>query len=106
MVNLNVNIGSSLPRINPNTGGIGGAKSIGPKSAFADTIKAVGKQLSKVNDLQQSSDVSIKDMLSGKNEDIISMVSAVAKADMSLKLLVGVRNKLIEAYKQTMNMPL
>jgi flagellar hook-basal body complex protein FliE len=44
--------------------------------------------------------------LSGKNEDITSVVSAVAKADMSFKLLVGVRNKLIEAYKQTMNMPL
>jgi len=47
-----------------------------------------------------------KIVLSGKSEDITSVVSAVAKADMSFKLLVGVRNKLIEAYKQTMNMPL
>ena len=43
-------------------------------------------------------------MLAGKNSDITSVVSAMAKADMSFKLLVGVRNKLIEAYKQTMNM--
>jgi flagellar hook-basal body complex protein FliE len=34
------------------------------------------------------------------------VVAAVAKADVSFKVLVGVRNKLIEAYKQTMNMPL
>ncbi|HEV59037.1 MAG TPA: flagellar hook-basal body complex protein FliE, partial [Phycisphaerales bacterium] len=27
-----------------------------------------------------------------------------ARADMSFKLLVGVRNKLIEAYKETMKM--
>ncbi len=74
------------------------------KSGFADTIKAVEKYISKVDDLQSSSNISIKDLLSGKNEDIISVVSAVAKADMSFKLLVGVRNKLIEAYKQTMNM--
>jgi flagellar hook-basal body complex protein FliE len=74
------------------------------KSDFADTIKAVEKYISKVDDLQTSSNMSIKDLLSGKNEDIISVVSAVAKADMSFKLLVGVRNKLIEAYKQTMNM--
>ena len=50
------------------------------------------------------SDVSIKDLLSGQNNDITAVVSSVAEADMSFKLLVGVRNKLIEAYKQTMNM--
>ncbi len=76
------------------------------KLDFDNTVKAVEKYISKVDELQQSSDVSIKDLLSGKNEDIISVVSAAAKADMSFKLLVGVRNKLIEAYKQTMNMPL
>ncbi len=76
------------------------------KLDFGNTVKALGKYVSKVDELQQSSDMSIKDLLSGKNEDIISVVSAAAKADMSFKLLVGVRNKLIEAYKQTMNMPL
>jgi flagellar hook-basal body complex protein FliE len=62
--------------------------------------------VSKVNDLQKASDASIQDLLTGKNNDITSVVSAVAKADVSFKVLVGVRNKLIEAYKQTMNMPL
>jgi flagellar hook-basal body complex protein FliE len=32
------------------------------------------------------------------------VVAAVAEADVSFKLLLGIRNKLIEAYKQTMNM--
>jgi flagellar hook-basal body complex protein FliE len=81
-------------------------KPAGSESGFAETIKAVEKHISKIDDLQQSSDISIQDLLAGKNEDITSVVSAVAKADMSFKLLVGVRNKLIEAYKQTMNMPL
>ena len=76
------------------------------KADFANAIKTVKDYISKVDDLQESSDMSIKDLLSGKNEDIISVVSAVAKADMSFKLLVGVRNQIIEAYKQTMNMPL
>ena len=78
----------------------------GQKSDFGETVKAVEKYISNVDELQQSSDVSIKDLLAGKNEDITSVVSAVAKADISFKLLVGVRNKLIEAYKQTMNMQL
>ena len=76
------------------------------KSVFAETIKAVEKHVSKVSNLQQSSNVSVKELLSGRNEDISSVISAMAKADISFKLLVGVRNKLIEAYKQTMNMPL
>jgi flagellar hook-basal body complex protein FliE len=76
------------------------------KPDFANTVKAVEKYISNVDNVQQASDVSIKDLLSGKNQDITSVVSAVAKADISFKLLVGVRNKLIEAYKQTMNMPL
>jgi flagellar hook-basal body complex protein FliE len=109
MVNMNANVAGPLqsikPGINPNAPGtskIGIADD--KKSGFADTVKAAGNYISKVDDLQQSSDMSIKDLLSGKNEDITSVVSAVAKADMSFKLLVGVRNKLIEAYKQTMNM--
>jgi len=32
------------------------------------------------------------------------VVTEVAKADMSFKLLMAVRNKVIEAYKQTINM--
>jgi len=108
MINLNTNVSSVLPKIDPNSGGVQGAKTgaSSPKSGFADTIKAVEKSISKVDDLQQLSDMSIKDLLSGKNADITSVVSAMAKADMSFKLLVGVRNKLIEAYKRTMNMPL
>ena len=111
MINVNANVTGPLNSIKPGTGPDSlGMPKVGiaddKKSGFADTIKAAGNYISRVDDLQQSSDMSIKDLLSGKNEDITSVVSAVAKADMSFKLLVGVRNKLIEAYKQTMNMPL
>jgi flagellar hook-basal body complex protein FliE len=76
------------------------------KTNFTEAFKGIEKYISKVDELQQSSDVSITDLLSGKNDDITSVVSAVSQADLSFKLLVGVRNKLIEAYKQTMNMQL
>jgi len=98
------NVNSVLPNANsgisPSKNGPGDAK----KLDFDNTVKAVEKYISRVDELQEASDTSIKDLLAGKNEDIVSVVSAVAKADMSFKLLVGVRNKLIEAYKQTMNM--
>ena len=115
MVNLNTNMSLHSIRnpYGPNsTQPGGGLDSLGAmkaggsneqKTQFANAIK---NYLSDVDDLQQSSDMSIKDLLSGKSEDIASVASAAAKADVSFKLLVGVRNKLIEAYRQTMNMPL
>ncbi len=107
MINLNSNI-SGLPQgLNQGQGGRNIAKSgNADKSNFGDTVKAVEKYLSKVDNSQKSSDVSISDLISGKNEDVNTMVASVAKADISFKLLVGVRNKLIEAYKQTMSMNL
>ena len=117
MVNMNANVSGISnpmkgilehrpiqPKINPDSSGmpkIGGSDV--KKADFANVVK---NYISNVDELQQSSNMSIKDLLSGKNEDITSVVSEVAKADISFKLLVGVRNKLIEAYKQTMNMPL
>ena len=60
--------------------------------------------LNKVNEQHQEANASIVDLMTGKQQDINSVVASVAKADMSFKLLVGVRNKLVEAYKETMRM--
>ncbi len=82
------------------------AKRAGNDSGFAAKINKLGQILDNVDGLQKTADASIVDLLAGKTSDVTSVVAAVAKADMGFKLLVGVRNKLIEAYKQTMNMPL
>jgi flagellar hook-basal body complex protein FliE len=104
MVNLNANVSSIVPSADKATLQVG--KTITERADFTKAAKAIGQFISEVDDIQHSSDMSIKDLLTGKNNDIASVVSAVAKADMSFKLLVGVRNKLIEAYKQTVNMQL
>jgi flagellar hook-basal body complex protein FliE len=100
MIHFDPNVNSICPQV-PQAGNAGAAK-----ADFSQAVKAVGNCLSRVDDLQQASDASVQDLLTGKNNDITAVVSAAAKADMSFKVLVGVRNKLIEAYKQTMNMPL
>ena len=101
MINFNTNHPTN-PANNALTPKAGGEQSNVGK--FEEAAKSVGKAVSQVDALQQASDVSIKDLLTGQNNDITAVVSSVAQADMSFKLLVGVRNKLIEAYKQTMNM--
>ena len=105
MIELNPNI--NLVANNPNnTHPIKPENTAENPSGFSNAVKAIGKYISSVEDLQQSSDASIQDLLAGKNNDITSVISQVAKADSSFQVLVGVRNKLIEAYKQTMNMSL
>lgn len=106
MIQFNPQVSSVFPKPSIGAAGPAAQKPAGENSPFAKTVKAVEGQLNKVDQLQKASDTSIQELLSGKNEDITSVVSTVAKADMSFKLLVGVRNKLVEAYKETMNMPL
>jgi len=84
----------------PHTTGVGQKSSV-LKGDFAGKLK---HYIGQVDQQQQISAGSIEDLLSGKTQDILPTVAAVAKADMSFKLLIGVRNKVIEAYKQTMNM--
>jgi flagellar hook-basal body complex protein FliE len=104
MINLDPRLNSISAPIQPP---LAPAEHAGPaQPGFSKALEAVGKYVSQVDDLQQASDTSIQDLLAGRNSDITAVVSAVAKADVSFKVLVGVRNKLIEAYKQTMNMPI
>jgi len=102
MVNLNADVGSVWRQDGGSGVGVGKLK----QSDFTKAVEVVGKYVNKVDEQQHLSDTSIQDLLTGRNGDITTVVSRVASADMSFKLLVGVRNKLIEAYKQTMNMPL
>ena len=101
-MNINTSMGSVSGNMNMQMPKID--KTMGNKSGFANTMKAVGKYVEGAEAQQEATDISIKELMSGKSEDITSVVASMAKADMSFKLLVGVRNKLVEAYKQTMNM--
>ena len=100
MINVNANV-SSVPKAGVLPAAKGAGQTNGAKTDFA---KFVRKYVSEVDNMQQDSDTAVKQLLSGRNQDITSVVAAVAKADMSFKLLVSVRNKIIEAYKKTMNM--
>lgn len=100
-VQFNPSIGSTNP--------LQGADFLRPQSTerpnvSGDFQKAVQQSFDKVNDQQNEANLSVVDLLSGKQADVNTVVAEMAKADMSFKLLVGVRNKLVEAYKETMRM--
>ena len=96
-INFDPNISSMIPS---GIEKVAGANKAGNNIDFGN---AISKGLEKVNDQQVEANVSIEELISGK-KDINSVVASVAKADMSFKLLVGVRNKLVAAYQETMKM--
>ena len=79
----------------------GGAKPAEGAPGFGQMVRDA---IATVEQGQQQAAFSVQDLLAGKSEGILPVVAQAAEADMSFKLLMAVRNKMIEAYKQTINM--
>jgi len=69
--------------------------------SFADTLKDA---VQNVNAIQKEADVKTRELSVGKNNDIADVMLTAEKADIALKLMVQVRNKIIEAYQEIMKM--
>ncbi len=73
----------------------------GETKSFADTLKeAVGQ----VNTLQQTANIKAQDLATGKTDNIQDVMMSAEKADIALRLMVNVRNKIIDAYNEVMKM--
>jgi len=59
--------------------------------------------ISRVNSLEKETDRSIVELLKG-NADIPETMIGIQKLDISMKLLLTIRNKAIEAYREVMRM--
>jgi flagellar hook-basal body complex protein FliE len=68
---------------------------------FSDTLK---EALREVNDLQNRSAVEIEGLVEGDLKDVHSAMLALQKADLSFQLMLQVRNKLVQAYRDIMRM--
>lgn len=60
--------------------------------------------IAKVNLDQVQADHAIKEMIAGRNKNIHETMLAIERADTSLKMMMQVRNKVLEAYKEVMKM--
>lgn len=77
-----------------------GSVSGGGKS-FADTLK---ESIGEVNRLQKDADVKMQKLATGESKNIPEVMIATEKADIALRLMVQVRNKVINAYNEIMKM--
>ena len=72
----------------------------GDDKSFADSLR---KMVKDVNQKQNAADKAINDVVEGKLGIHEGMI-AIHKADISMKLLPRVRNKVMEAYKEIIRM--
>ena len=58
------------------------------------------KNLAEVNQLQQDATTAIEDLQTGKRDDLETVLAATAKADNAFRMLLQVRNKVLDAYEE------
>jgi flagellar hook-basal body complex protein FliE len=84
------------PALGPTVGGADQTE-----KSFADSLKDAVNQ---VNTLQNQSNVKMQELATGKSQNIHETMIAAEKADIALRLMVQVRNKMIEAYQEMLRM--
>ena len=70
-------------------------------TSFGQVLK---DSIDKVNQYQADADHATKELIAGRNKNIHETMLTVERADTSLKLMMQVRNKVLEAYREIMKM--
>ncbi len=70
------------------------------KASGADFGTVLKAEMAQVNELQEAAQVAAEDFAAGRRDDIESVLFAARKADTAFKMLLQVRNKVLEAYEE------
>ena len=70
-------------------------------NAFGDMLK---NMVSETNQDQTNGDLAVEDLQAGKAQHLHEVMISVEEADMSLRMLVQLRNKALTAYEEIMRM--
>ena len=66
-------------------------------NAFANQLKSA---LNEVNELQETKELAVADLATGQVKDLHQAAIAIGKAELSMKLMLEIRNKALNAYKE------
>ena len=91
---------SNLNRASP----LAGPPSNGKSAGGADFKEELMRQIGEVNKLQEDATVAAEDVLSGRRNDVEAVMVATQKADSAFRMLLAVRNKVMDAYDEVKQM--
>ena len=95
-------VGSTLPAFDETASNVS-KKSVGEDRSFGQLM---GEFVQNANSMQVDADNTLQDLIAGNVDNVHDVVLKVAKADLSFRFLMEVRNKVTEAYQQISRMPL
>lgn len=93
-----------------NISGLSSAQLLAKKNSNNPTANAGGQDFASllkagvddVNKLQKTSEKAMSDIATGQVKDLHQAAIAIDKAEMSMKLMLEVRNKAVSAYKEVL----
>ncbi len=65
----------------------------------SDFFSILQNSINEVNEIQKTSDTAMSDIATGKVKDLHQAAIAIDKAEISMKMMLEVRNKALSAYK-------
>ncbi len=74
------------------------------KSVETDFAKILKNFIADVNNDLHASSRAQEKLLEGNVDDMVSVMTTIEKADISLRLITEIRNKALEAYQEIMRM--
>ena len=95
----------SQPSTVPGIGPLLGPSAPGPVSGAGQIFKPLGDWLGEVNTSLQHANNLGKAFAAGENVNLHDVMVATEEADIGMSLTTQIRNKLLEAYQQVMQMP-
>ena len=69
----------------------------------ADFKQELLDEMRKVNEMQQDASKATNDLLTGQRDDLEGVMIATQKADSAFRMLLALRNKVVDAYDEVKN---
>jgi flagellar hook-basal body complex protein FliE len=76
------------------------AESTHPASSFKNLLL---NSIREVNSMQQAADQAVEALVAGQEVNPAEVLTAVQKADIAFRLMMQIRNKIVQAYQEVQN---
>lgn len=95
---------NSLANLNSYNNGAASIKNSNGNTSFEDLFQSALSMVKNTNDLTNAAEKEEINYSLGLTDDSLALQTAQTKASISLQYTVAVRNKILEAYKEIMNL--
>jgi flagellar hook-basal body complex protein FliE len=93
-------INSLSPAIPFPSGGLAKPDAVQGTNSFKDVLL---HSIEQVNSMQQAADLAVEQLATGGDVNPAQVLTAVQKADIAFRMMMQIRNKIVQAYQEVQN---